>query len=98
MPMFATVVWLSCMGLFGHAQTKSSPQPPAKADAVSALKPPAGAKVAIVEFDDLECPSCAHAVPIIEKAAAQYKIPVVHHDYPLTEIHVWSFDAAVTAR
>ena len=28
----------------------------------------------------------------------RYKIPLVHRDYPLTEIHVWSFDAAVTAR
>lgn len=64
----------------------------------SMLKPPAGSKVAIYEFDDLECPACAHAVPIVHAAAAQYGIPIVHHDYPLTEIHVWSFDAAVTAR
>ena len=64
----------------------------------SMLKPPAGAKVAIYEFDDLECPACAHAMPILHQAAAQYKIPLEHHDYPLTEIHIWSFDAAVTAR
>ena len=31
----------------------------------SMLKPPAGAKVAIYEFDDLECPACAHALPIV---------------------------------
>ena len=62
------------------------------------LKPPAGAKVAIYEFDDLECPACAHALPIVHAAVAQYRIPLVHHDFPLTEIHVWSFDAAVTAR
>ena len=64
----------------------------------SMLKPPAGAKVAVYEFDDLECPACAHALPIVHAAIERYKIPLVHHDYPLTEIHVWSFDAAVTAR
>ncbi len=64
----------------------------------SMLKPPAGAKVAIYEFDDLECPACAHALPIVHAAVERYKIPLVHRDFPLTEIHVWSFDAAVTAR
>lgn len=64
----------------------------------SILKPPVGAKVAVYEFDDLECPACAHALPIVHAAVARYKIPLVHRDYPLTEIHVWSFDAAVTAR
>jgi protein-disulfide isomerase len=64
----------------------------------SMLRAPAGARVAIYEFDDLECPVCARAVPIIDQTVAHYKIPLIHHDYPLTEIHVWSFDAAVTAR
>jgi protein-disulfide isomerase len=63
----------------------------------SILKPPAGAKVAIFEFEDLECPACATAYPIVHAAAAQYKIPLVRHDYPWS-FHVWSFDAAVTAR
>jgi protein-disulfide isomerase len=62
------------------------------------LKPPVGAKVAVYEFDDLECPACAHALPIVHAAVARYGIPLVHRDFPLTEIHVWSFDAAVTAR
>ncbi len=64
----------------------------------SMLKPPAGAKVAIYEFEDLECPACAQAFPVVRAAAGQYGIPLVRHDYPLTEIHLWSFDAAVTAR
>ena len=63
----------------------------------SVLKPPAGAKVAIYQFEDLECPGCAYAAPIVHRAAAQYKIPLVRHDYPWT-FHIWSFDAAVTAR
>ena len=27
----------------------------------SMLKPPAGVKLAIIEWEDLECPACAHA-------------------------------------
>jgi protein-disulfide isomerase len=63
----------------------------------SALKPPSGARVAIVEFEDMECPMCAHVNPILKQAAATYHIPWVRHDFPL-RMHVWSFDAAVDAR
>ena len=63
----------------------------------SALKPPAGARVAIVEFADYECPDCARANPLLKEAAAKYKIPLVRHDFPLP-MHNWSFTAAVNAR
>jgi protein-disulfide isomerase len=63
----------------------------------SALKPPPGARVAIVEFDDLECPACAHANPLLEQAAVKYKIPWVRHDF-LIPYHVWSKTAAIDAR
>ena len=63
----------------------------------SALRPPAGAKVAIVEFYDLQCPACAHATPILEQAAAHYHIPLIRHDF-LIPSHVWNADAAVNAR
>jgi len=63
----------------------------------SMVKPPLGAKVAIYEFEDLECPACAHAAPIVHAAIERYKIPLVRHDFPL-RMHIWSFDAAVTAR
>jgi protein-disulfide isomerase len=63
----------------------------------AALKPPAGAKVAIVEFEDMECPDCARANPLVKEAAAKYKIPWVRHDFPLP-FHAWSFNAAVNAR
>ena len=63
----------------------------------SMLKPPAGAKIAIYELEDLECPACAHAFPIVHAAAAHYNIPIVRKDFPLQQ-HVWSFDAAVWAR
>src|ERR1700721_4594388 len=64
----------------------------------SVLKPPAGAKVAIYEFEDLECPLCAHDFPIVRGAVEHYKIPFVRHDFPLTEILIWSFGAAATPR
>ena len=63
----------------------------------SALHPPGGARVAIVEFEDLECPDCARANPLLKEAAANYKIPWVRHDFPLP-FHNWSFNAAVNAR
>ena len=63
----------------------------------SMVKPPAGAKVAIYEFEDLECPACSRAFPLVHSAIDRYKIPLVRHDFPL-QMHIWSFDAAVTAR
>ncbi|HWC20482.1 MAG TPA: thioredoxin domain-containing protein, partial [Terriglobales bacterium] len=63
----------------------------------SALKPPPGAKVAIVEFLDLQCPDCANANPLVKEAAKTYNIPVVRYDFPLPK-HNWSFDAAVIAK
>src|SRR5579859_44274 len=69
----------------------------AATDDASVLKPPPGAKVAIVVFEDLECPECATAYPIVWEAADAHKIPVVLHDFPLPR-HSWSFDAAVWAR
>ena len=63
----------------------------------AALKPPPGARVAIVEFADMECPDCARANPLLKEAAAKYYIPWVRHDFPLP-YHAWSFQAAVNAR
>jgi protein-disulfide isomerase len=63
----------------------------------SSLKPPAGARVAVVVFEDLECPSCAHAYPIVWQTANASHVPVVLHDFPLTK-HPWAFDAALYSR
>jgi len=63
----------------------------------TALHPPAGARVAIVEFDDLQCPACAAANPSLKAAATQYKIPWIRHDF-LIPYHNWSRNAAVNAR
>jgi protein-disulfide isomerase len=62
-----------------------------------ALRPPKGAQVAIVVFEDLQCPQCRRVAPILEEASKTYKIPLVRHDFPLP-MHNWSYDAAVMAR
>ncbi len=61
------------------------------------LKPPAGSDVAIVVFEDLECPDCAHTAPALAQAAKTHKIPVLRHDFPLKK-HPWAHEAAVMAR
>lgn len=64
---------------------------------VSMLKPPKGSKVAIIAFEDLECPQCAKAAPMLHEAAKKYNIPLVQYDFPLRQ-HPWSYEAAVNAR
>jgi protein-disulfide isomerase len=61
------------------------------------LRPPKGSTVAIVVFEDLQCPQCRRVSPILEQASKTYKIPLVRHDFPLP-MHNWSYDAAVMAR
>jgi protein-disulfide isomerase len=63
----------------------------------SMLKPPAGAKVAVIEWEDLECPYCAHAFPIVHAAVAHYKVPLVRYDFHIPS-HEWSPQAALYAR
>jgi protein-disulfide isomerase len=62
------------------------------------LRPPKGSQVAIVVFEDLECPMCRRTAPLLEQASKTYKIPVVRHDFPLGPMHPWSHQAAVMAR
>jgi protein-disulfide isomerase len=94
--LIATALLLST-SLFAPAQS-NAPNAGFPFKNMSELKPPAGAKVAIFEFEDMECPVCAVDAPLVRKAVADYKIPYVRRDFPLTEIHIWSFNAAVTAR
>src|SRR6516164_7547593 len=63
----------------------------------SVFRPPKGSQVAIVVFEDLECPMCRRTAPLVEQASKTYKIPVVRHDFPLP-MHPWSYQAAVFAR
>jgi len=66
-------------------------------DAPEALRPPKGSQIAIVVFEDLQCPQCGRVAPVLAMAARNYKIPLVQHDFPLP-MHNWSYDAAVMAR
>jgi len=66
-------------------------------DPPEALRPPKGAQIAIVVFEDLQCPMCGRVAPLLAQAGRTYKIPVVRHDFTLP-MHNWSFEAAVLAR
>lgn len=61
------------------------------------LRPPKGTSVALVVFEDLQCPKCRSDSPLEEQAARAHKIPLLRHDFPLP-MHNWSFNAAVLAR
>jgi protein-disulfide isomerase len=63
----------------------------------SQLALPPGATVAIVVFEDLQCPDCARAHPGLLAASKASKVPLVIHDFPITR-HAWAFPAAVLAR
>jgi protein-disulfide isomerase len=65
-------------------------------DVTSILKPPKGAPVALVVFEDLQCPMCARTAPLLQKAVQEYKIPLIVYDFPLP-LHNWSYQAALFA-
>ena len=61
------------------------------------LRPPKGSPIALVVFEDLQCPQCARAAPLLAQASQTYKIPLMRHDFPLP-MHNWSMNAAIMAR
>jgi protein-disulfide isomerase len=61
------------------------------------LKPPPGTKVAILEWEDLECPACARAFPIVHSAVDKYKVPLIRRDFQIPG-HQWSHEASIYAR
>ena len=81
-----TILMLLCLALPLFAQ-----------DVPEVLRPPKGAQLALVVFEDLQCPMCGRDAPLLAMASRTYKIPLVQHDFPLP-MHNWSFDAAVMAR
>jgi len=62
----------------------------------SLLRPPKGAPVALIVFEDLQCPKCRSDAPLEEQAAKMHKIPLIRHDFPLP-MHNWSYNAAIVA-
>jgi protein-disulfide isomerase len=93
----AVVLGLSCVAVPAGAQRIVGDAPPRPIKDASMIKPPAGAKVALWEFEDLECPACGRAHPTVMAAIAHYKIPFIRRDFPLPG-HIWSTDAAIWAR
>jgi protein-disulfide isomerase len=87
---FALFVLLSGLALVGASAS-------AQDTLDTVFRPPKGSQVAIVVFEDLECPMCRRTAPLVEQASKTYKIPVVRHDFPLP-MHRWSYQAAVMAR
>lgn len=78
------------------AQTSVPPNQVSSFKDTSSFKPPAGAKVAVIEYEDLECPACAHAFPSVHAAVAHYHIPIAEFDFQIPS-HMWSHDAAIFA-
>jgi len=65
----------------------------------AASKGPADAKVVIVEFGDLECPSCRQLDYVLRAVLPKYpQVRLVFKDYPLESIHPWAMSAAITGR
>jgi protein-disulfide isomerase len=63
----------------------------------SALRPPAGSRIALVVFEDLQCPACAKADPLLIQAERNYGVALVRHDFVIPN-HVWSKEAHIMAR
>jgi protein-disulfide isomerase len=62
---------------------------------------PARAPVTIVEFGDLECPSCRAEAPVLRQLIPELypgKVRVVFKDYPLESIHPWARAASIAGR
>src|SRR5436190_19687563 len=82
--------FLYCLALLMSSSALTAQDP-------SLLRPPKGASVALVVFQDLQCPKCRTDAPLEEQAAKTHNIPLVRRDFPLP-MHNWSFNAAVLAR
>jgi len=91
---FGIFVALSVAG--AQAQTAVGGATPHFSD-TSMLKPPAGQKIAVIEWEDLECPACSRAFPIVHEAVRHYNIPLVRYDFMIPG-HAWSKTAEIDAR
>ncbi len=93
---FAPVLFVSLAPALVVAQTSVPPNQVQNLKDTSQLKPPAGAKIAIIEYEDLECPYCARAFPIVHAAAKHYNLPLAEYDFQIPG-HKWSHEAAIFA-
>lgn len=81
------VAWIAVMMMAAAAWAQDT----------SALHPPAGSRVALVVFEDLQCPACARTDPSLVQAEHDYGIPMVRHDFIIPS-HTWSKEAHIMAR
>jgi protein-disulfide isomerase len=105
MKLAAIVFLLSLLCLAGLAQTPATaPEETNPVKLNIENQPsfgPADAPVTIVEFGDLECPSCRAEAPILREmipAFYQNKVRVVFKDFPLESIHPWARAASIAGR
>lgn len=62
---------------------------------------PADAPVTIIEFGDLQCPSCKAEAPVLRQILPEIypdKVRVVFKDFPLESIHPWARAASIAGR
>lgn len=63
--------------------------------ALGPTKGPEDAKLLIVEFADLECPSCKDAAPTMEKLRADFpQARFMFQSFPLAQLHPWAVRAS----
>jgi protein-disulfide isomerase len=58
------------------------------------------AKVKIIEFSDYQCPYCRELEKNLRELVSQsgVDVSIVRYDYPLTQIHIYAYKAAVASR
>lgn len=89
----------------GSKPTPAATKPPGiPANAPIGAQPPnllgsASAPVTVEEFADFQCPTCASIHPIMKDVQAAFgsRIKFIYRNYPLTQIHKNSYNAAVAA-
>lgn len=62
---------------------------------------PADAPITIIEFSDLQCPSCVRMHQILmEQVVPKYgrKVRIVFKEFPLTAVHDWALTGAIAAQ
>lgn len=94
--VIASTVLFSLASLTASAQTSVPPNQVSNFKDTSSFKPPADAKVAVIEYEDLECPACAKAFPMVHMAVNHYHIPIEEYDFQIP-FHHWSHDGAIFA-
>ena len=99
--ILAAALFVSLAGV-ASAQTSVPPNQLSHFTDTAILKPPPGVKIAVLEWEDLECPACAHAFPIVHTVLNDYakkgiNIPLVRRDFQIPG-HIWSHQASLYAR